>query len=112
MPQIERLERITAGRDYLRRNFYAVVGKILYVDTCLSSAAGLDKVQPASLDKLFGNVVFEISRLMATFVVPSIDHRNLFHSRLEGGLKVFDFLIPACLPSTKQPKMLPRPSPQ
>jgi hypothetical protein len=78
MPQIERLECITAGQDYLRRDFYAVDGKILYVDTCLSSAAGLDKVPPASLDKLFGIVVFEISRLMATFLVPSLDHRNLF----------------------------------
>ncbi|WP_373476104.1 ATP-grasp fold amidoligase family protein [Sphingorhabdus sp.] len=48
-------ECIAAGRDHLRVDFYEVGGRPMFGETCLFPGSGLDRFQPALLDKTLGD---------------------------------------------------------
>jgi hypothetical protein len=47
-------ERIAAGRDHLRVDFYEVQGRLWFGELCLFPGSGLDRFDPPKLDQTFG----------------------------------------------------------
>jgi hypothetical protein len=52
---LQAAETIAAHRDHLRVDFYEVDGRLWFGETCLYPGSGLDRFEPVSLDKMFGD---------------------------------------------------------
>lgn len=52
---LEAAEKMAGRRDHLRVDFYEQNGRLWFGETCLFPGSGLDRFEPVTLDKTFGN---------------------------------------------------------